>query len=704
MYLSILILPFLGSISAGFLGRKIGITGSQIISCTCLFLSAVLSTIAFYEVCLCASPVNVYLGKWIDSELMLISWEFLFDQISVIFCIMITYITFLILVYTVYYMEGSPHIQRFFSYLSALAGFMLVLVTGANYFVMFLGWEGIGIVSYLLISYFYTRIQATKAALLALTMNRVGDMGMSIGFFAIFGILGSLNFASVFSVAPYINEIAITIISLLLFSGAMAKSAQLPLNTWLPGSMEAPTPVSALLHAATLVTAGIYLLLRSSPILSYSTDALLVITLIGSLTAFVAGSTALVQNDLKRIIAFSTISQLGYMMIALGLAQWNVALLHTILHAFFKALLFLSAGVIIHSLSDEQDIRKMGGLITFMPFIYSVMLIGTIALLGLPWLSGFYSKDLILELAYGKYQFSSVFAFILGTLTAFLTSFYSVRLINLVFLTVPNANKSSYLHIHSENLLVIIPLSILALFAIFLGFVASDFIGVGSDFFGNSLFIHPSHIHIIEAEFSLPLIIKLLPTIFSLLGGSLALVLYNLSSSPEFIVNMTNTVKFSKIFTPQTHSISVTNSVSSLTLEQPILRKIYTFLNGKYFFDIIYNNYLIGGALQISYTISKVLDRGIIELIGPFGLTEGSYSTGNFISKLDTGVITTYALYITLGLISILFLLFGVSPISNITEELESVNGVSDYLNSYNIKLLLISLSTTILYLLPRSA
>lgn len=264
MYLSILILPFLGSISAGFLGRKIGITGSQIISCTCLFFSAVLSTVAFYEVCLCASPVNVYLGKWIDSELMLISWEFLFDQISVIFCIMITYITFLILVYTVYYMEGSPHIQRFFSYLSAFAGFMLVLVTGANYFVMFVGWEGIGIVSYLLISYFYTRIQATKAALLALTMNRVGDMGMSIGFFAIFGILGSLNFASVFSAAPYINEIAITIISLLLFSGAMAKSAQLPLNTWLPGSMEAPTPVSALLHAATLVTAGIYLLLRSS--------------------------------------------------------------------------------------------------------------------------------------------------------------------------------------------------------------------------------------------------------------------------------------------------------------------------------------------------------------------------------------------------------------------------------------------------------
>jgi NADH-ubiquinone oxidoreductase chain 5 len=245
------------------------------------------------------------------------------------------------------------HIQRFFSYLSAFAGFMLILVTGGNFFVLFVGWEGIGIVSYLLIGYFYSRIQATKAALLALTMNRLGDMGLSIGFFALFALFGTIEYTTIFSVCPYLNENAITIISLLLFSGAMAKSAQVPLSTWLPGSMEAPTPVSALLHAATLVTAGIFLLLRSSPILSYSSDALLIITLIGSITAFVAGTTALVQNDLKRIIAFSTISQLGYMMIAIGLAQWNIALLHTVLHAFFKALLFLSAGVIIHSLNDE---------------------------------------------------------------------------------------------------------------------------------------------------------------------------------------------------------------------------------------------------------------------------------------------------------------------------------------------------------------
>lgn len=758
MYLSIIILPFLGSIISGFLGRKIGIKGSQIISCLCLFLSAILSTFAFYEVGISASPVCIYVGNWIDSEMMQVTWEFLFDQLSVVFCIMITYITFLILVYTVYYMEGQPHIQRFFSYLSAFAGFMLVLVTGGNYFVLFVGWEGIGIVSYLLISYFFTRIQATKAALLALTMNRLGDMGLSIGFFALFALFGSIDYSTIFSIAPYFNENAITIISLLLFSGAMAKSAQIPLSTWLPGSMEAPTPVSALLHAATLVTAGIFLLLRSSPILSYSTDALLVITIIGSITAFVAGTTALVQNDLKRIIAFSTISQLGYMMIAIGLAQWNIALLHTVLHAFFKALLFLSAGVIIHSLKDEQDIRKMGGLIQFMPFTYTVMLIGTIALLGLPWLSGFYSKDLILELAFGNYKFSSLFAFILGTLTAFLTAFYSTRLINLVYLTKPNANKNSYLNIHSENSIVILPLSILALFAIFLGFIGSDFVGLGSDFFGNSLFYHPSHLNIIEAEFSLPLYIKLMPTLLSLLGGCLAIYIYHYGYnyltgftfpfdkhaevckvSGEYTSAL---VKYKLVkLSPATPPIKDTveagdNGISTILprvnikeaprhintgarINSSLFINSYTFLNGKYLLDNIFNNYFISGGLKFGFTISKLLDKGIIELIGPFGLTEGSYSASYSLSKLDTGVITTYALYITLGLISILFILFtsatqvfsihdfyngqtieGLITSGNISNETAtiSVEELKDNY-TYNIKILLLSIFSTYMIL-----
>jgi NADH-ubiquinone oxidoreductase chain 5 len=461
-------------------------------------------------------------------------------------------------------------------------------------------------------------------------MNRVGDMGLSIGFFALFTLFGSLDYATIFSIAPFMNETAITIIALLLLSGALAKSAQIPLHSWLPGSMEGPTPVSALIHAATLVTAGIYLLLRSSPILEFSSTALLIITLIGASTAFFAATCGLVQNDLKRIIAFSTISQLGYMVMAVGLSQYNVALMHVVNHAFFKALLFLGAGAVIHSFADQQDVRRMGGLLKFLPFTYSVMLVGTFSLLATPWLTGFYSKDLIIELAYGHYSFSGTYAYILGSITAGLTAFYSFRLISFVFLTVPNGSKNVYLHSHEAKLSVIIPLFILSLFSIFFGYIFADlFVGVGSDFFGNSLFIHPNNVALIEAEFSLPIIIKLLPVIFTLIGVSLAILLYH--KNPEFIISLTET---------------------------SLGRKIYTFLNGKYFFDVIYNHYLIAGGLNLGYSISKILDRGVIELIGPYGLSSILTNTGINIAKLDTGVITTYSLYFTLGLLSLLFLVF----------------------------------------------
>jgi len=391
-----------------------------------------------------------------------------------------------------------------------------------------------------------------------------------------------------------------------------------------------PTPVSALIHAATLVTAGLYLLVRSSPILEYSSTALLVITLVGASTAFFAATCGLVQNDLKRIIAFSTISQLGYMVMAVGLSQYNVALMHVINHAFFKALLFLGAGAVIHSFSDQQDVRRLGGLINFLPFTYTAMLVGSLSLLATPWLTGFYSKDLIIELAYGQYSFSGTYAYILGSLTAGITAFYSFRLISLVFLTVPNGPKNSYLNSHEAKLAVIVPLFVLALFSIFFGFVFSDlFVGVGSDFFANSLFIHPNNISIIEAEFSLPILIKLLPSILSLFGALLAILLYHKSSS--FVIDLTET---------------------------SLGRKFYTFLNGKYLFDVVYNNYITSVGLQLGYTISKVIDRGVIELLGPHGLSNIFTNTGNNISKLDSGVITTYALYITLGFLALLFLVF----------------------------------------------
>src|ERR1700743_2751892 len=379
--------------------------------------------------------------------------------------------------------------------------------------------------------------------------------------------------------------------------------------------MEAPTPVSALIHAATLVTAGVYLLVRSSAILEFSSTTLLVITLIGSTTAFVAAMSGLVQNDIKRIIAMSTISQLGYMVMAVGLSQYNLALMHVINHAFFKALLFLGAGAVIHSFSDQQDVRRLGGLINFLPFTYTAMLVGSLSLLATPWLTGFYSKDLIIELAYGQYSFSGTYAYILGSLTAGITAFYSFRLISLVFLTVPNGAKNSYLNSHEANLAVILPLFVLALFSIFFGFVFSDlFVGVGSDFFANSLFIHPNNISIIEAEFSLPILIKLL--------------YHNCTS---FVIDLTET---------------------------SLGRKIYTFLNGKYLFDVVYNNYITSVGLQLGYTISKVIDRGVIELLGPHGLSNIFTNTAYNISKLDSGIITTYALYFTLGLLALLFLVF----------------------------------------------
>ncbi len=563
---------------------------------------------------------------------MSISWEFLFDQLTVSMFIPVLYISSLIHIFSTDYMSEDPHNQRFFSYLSLFTFFMLLLVSGANYFVMFVGWEGIGIVSYLLINFWFTRLQANKAAILALTMNRVGDMGLSIGFFAIFALFGSVDYSIVFSLGSYMNETAITIIGLLLLSGAMAKSSQIPLHSWLPGSMEGPTPVSALIHAATLVTAGLYLLVRSSPILEYSSTALLVITLVGASTAFFAVTCGLVQNDLKRIIAFSTISQLGYMVMAVGLSQYNVALMHVVNHAFFKALLFLGAGAVIHSFSDQQDVRKMGGLINFLPFTYTAMLVGSLSLLATPWLTGFYSKDLIIELAYAQYSFSGTYAFVLGSITAGLTAFYSFRLISLVFLTVPNGPKNSYLNSHEANLAVVIPLFVLALFSIFFGYFASDiFVGLGSDFFGNSIFIHPNNINIIEAEFSLPLFIKLLPAILSLFGALTAIYLYHFSPATNFLNSLTDSF---------------------------LGREIYTFLNGKYLFDVVYNKYIIGQGLQLGYTISKVLDRGVIELIGPYGLSNVLSNTAFNISKLDTGVITTYSLYITLGLLSLLFLVF----------------------------------------------
>ena len=633
MYLSIIFLPLLGSTVAGFLGRKLGSTGAQIITISSLIITSAMVLVAFYEVGICGSPVYIKLPSWIDSGLLNVSWGFSFDSLSVVMLLPILLVSTFVQIYTVDYMREDPHNQRFFSYLTLFSFFMILLVTADNYLLMFLAWEGIGVVSYLLINFWFTRIAATKAAVLALTQNRVGDTLLTLGLFGMLWAVGNLDYSTVFSIIPYMNETSTTIIALLLLGGASAKSAQLFLNTWLPHSMEGPTPVSSLLHAATLVVAGVYLLVRSSPILEYSPTALCVITWVGAVTSIFAASSGLLQNDLKRIIAFSTVSQLGYMFMAIGLSQYDVALLHMSSHAFFKALLFLAAGAIIHSLADVQDIRRMGGLQQFLPFVYSAVIVGSLSLMALPWLSGFYSKDLIIELAYAQYTVSGFTAYALGTITAALTAFYSFRLISLVFLSYPNAPRTDYLHVHEASIHVIIPLAVLSLFSIFFGYIFSDLlVGMGSDFLANSVFTHPNHITLVEAEFSIPLGYKLLPSILSILGAFIAIYLYNIS--PRFLIDLTDGVSGS------------------------IGRKVYTFLNGKFLLDVILNQLIIAKGMKLGYTITKVLEKGVIEAIGPYGLSTVLSNTGLNISKLDTGIVTSYALYIVLGFISILFIVF----------------------------------------------
>jgi len=666
MYLSLILLPIFGSIVSGFLGRKIGVTGAHIITCTCTILSAVFAIVAFYEVGLCDSPVSINLTSWIDSELMDVSWGFMFDTLTVSMLLPVLVVSSLVHIFSVDYMSADPHNQRFFSYLSMFTFFMLVLVTGDNYLIMFVGWEGIGISSYLLINFWFTRIQANKSAIKALVVNRVGDMFLSVGFFAIFFVFGNLDYATVFTLAPFINETLLTIIGLLLLFAAMGKSAQIGLHTWLPDAMEGPTPVSALIHAATLVTAGVYLVLRSSPIIEYGPTTLIVITWVGALTAFFAASTGLLQNDLKRVIAYSTCSQMGYLFMACGLSQYNVALFHLVNHAFFKALLFLAAGAVLHATYDQQDQRRLGGLLGFLPFTYTAILIGSLSLMALPWLTGFYSKDLILEVAYGQYEFSGIAAYWLGTLSACLTAFYSLRLISLTFLTYPNASKSVYLNTHDAPTIVMIPLTILSLLAIFFGYIGRDmFVGMGSDFLSPSLFTHPSHITLMEAEFGLSLGIKLLPAIGTLAGAGLALYLYHVA--PLFTIALTNS---------------------------PTGQKLYRFFNGKYFVDVIYNHYFINGGLQFGYTVSKTLDRGIIELVGPHGPSSSLTTSSKTISKQDNGSVTSYALYILLGQIIITLVVF--APILfQSTSDVMSISMIQVLLVSVGIILLLDTKNTS---------
>ena len=628
MYLNLIFLPLIGSITAGLFGRKVGPKGSVYIAVTCLGLAFLVSTFIFYEVALMGCCTYIKLVQWIDSDLFNVDWGFQFDSLTSIMCCVVTFVSFLVHLYSSEYMSTDPHLSRFMSYLSLFTFFMLILVTADNFVQMFVGWEGVGLCSYLLINFWFTRIQANKAAIKAMVVNRIGDFGLALGIFTIFVCFKAVDYATVFSMVPFFAEEKfvflnsefhlINLIGFLLFVGAIGKSAQLGLHTWLPDAMEGPTPVSALIHAATMVTAGVFLLARCSSIYEYTPYILNVITFLGASTAFFAATVGLVQNDLKRVIAYSTCSQLGYMVFACGLSNYSVGVFHLVNHAFFKALLFLGAGSVIHAVSDEQDMRKMGGLKKLVPFTYSTMVIGSLALIGFPFLTGFYSKDVILEVAYGKYTSSGHYSYLLGSCGAFLTAFYSTRLLYLTFLTAPNGYKSIICSAYDSSYAIIFSLAVLSLPSIFIGYLTRDMIiGLGTDFWGNSIFILPENMNLIDAEF-IEYKFKILPVCLSLLGASSSFFVYTFST--EFLFKLKTSY---------------------------IGKKLYNFLNKKWFFDKVYNEYLTQALFKFSFNTSyKLIDRGIIEIFGPMGLTNLISKRSLTLSKFQSGFLYHYTFII----------------------------------------------------------
>jgi NADH-ubiquinone oxidoreductase chain 5 len=631
MYLLIILLPITGSCLAGLFGRHLGSWGSSFITTSCLISSFFLSIFSFYEVALFGCPVYIKLTTWISSEVLNIDWGFMFDSLTVSMCVVVTFISSLIHLYSIEYMSHDPHLPRFMSYLSLFTFFMLILVTADNYVQMFVGWEGVGLVSYLLINFWYTRIQANKAAIKAMIMNRIGDFCLLIGMLLIFTYYKAVDYASIAAITPLLNEKTINFlnmdlhllstIGIFLFFGAVGKSAQLGLHTWLPDAMEGPTPVSALIHAATMVTAGVFLIVRSSFIYEYTPNILELIAVFGALTSFFAATTGLVQNDMKRVIAYSTCSQLGYMVFACGLSNYSVGFFHLSNHAFFKALLFLSAGSVIHAVNDEQDMRKMGGLKNLAPFTYSMVVIGSLSLIGFPFLAGFYSKDLILEVAYGKYSYVGYLSYLLGTLGAFCTAFYSMRLAYLTFLTKPTGHRKIICYSHDSGFYICVALGCLALPSIFVGYLTKDMmVGVGSHFFGTAIYVNLNNLNVFDAEF-ISTFYKTLPVNLSLLGFFLALFLY--------------TYQKNLLFKIKTSFLG---------------KKIYNFLNRKWFFDKLYNEFLSQFFFKFGFSISyKFVDRGIFEILGPTGLSTVALKVSHSLHKMQTGFIYHYTFLILIG-------------------------------------------------------
>jgi len=636
MYLTILLLPIMASLISGLYGRKIGVQGAQIITSISIIITTILSILTFIEVSINHIPVYINLFRWLDSEILSISWSFNFDSLTTSMLIPVLIVSSLVHIYSISYMSNDPDNQRFFSYLSLFTFMMIILVTSNNYLVMFVGWEGVGVCSYLLVSFWFTRIAANQSSISAFLTNRVGDCLFTIGMFIIIWSIGTLDYFTIFSVSPYINENIILAIGICLLIGAMAKSSQIGLHVWLPMAMEGPTPVSALIHAATMVTAGVYLLIRTSPLIEYSNTILIICLWLGAITTMTSSLIGFFQQDIKKIIAYSTMSQLGMMVIAIGLSSYNVALFHLINHAFYKALLFLGAGSIIHAMYDNQDLRKYGGLKSYLPLSYSITLIASLSLIALPFMSGFYSKDFILESAYGQFYFSSIIVYFIAIIGASFTTLYSVKILYLTFLSKPNGLLIDHKNSHEGDIFMSLPLIILSIFSIFFGYISKDmFIGIGTDLFtDNSIFIHPNHEILIETEFATPIIFKILPLLLTILLS----IYYILNNENKFKIN----IKY--------------NNYIIYNIKYLGFNNVYSYFNQRLFIELFYNKFISGNILNLGSQTTKILDKGSVEYIGPYGLEILLLKISNKLSKNDSGIITNYALYILSGLIIYIFI------------------------------------------------
>ena len=623
---ALVFLPLLGSIISGFFGRYIGDRNSEIVTSLFVTISAVLSLIIFYEVTINNYENNLVIITWMNSGLLDVNWSIKVDTLSSVMLVVVCLVSSIVHIYSIGYMSHDPHKTRFMAYLSLFTFAMLMLVTSDNFLQLFFGWEGVGLCSYFLIGFWFKKDSANAAAIKAFIVNRVGDFGFALGIFLIFYVFGTVNYDEVFSQIPQsINkEISflgmdlkvVDLICILLFIGAMGKSAQFLLHTWLPDAMEGPTPVSALIHAATMVTAGVFLVVRCSPIFEYSQIALNIICVVGMTTAFFAATVALVQNDIKKIIAYSTCSQLGYMFFAAGVGAYNVAMFHLFTHAFFKALLFLGSGSVIHSFKGEQDIRNMGGVWKKMPYTWILMIIGTLALTGFPFLSGYYSKDAIIEFAYLKGNTVGYYAVAVGIFTALLTAIYSWRLIFKTFHGNYENKKLKIETIHESSYVMLLPLTILAFGSIFAGFFFKElFIGYSSsnDFWANSIkFLSPLSAH----------------------------------HPPLWIVYLTPVVVVLSI--PISYYLFLKNkNITNWLVKEN--KPLYNFLLNKWYFDELYDYLFIRPIKTLGIFFWKIIDIQTIDRFGPDGISSLIKKLSNKAVKFQSGYIYQYAFIMLLG-------------------------------------------------------